>query len=493
MASDNKLKKWKKIVLSLSLISLILIVLMYGIKTYIAVVNVTPEYPKKGTIALPSFNSQVSEISLPVQVEIDTLEKNLANLIPKSFRQKFNIKVKNAKSAYLEPDLSFSNISLRAENNFLVIHANISGEVRGGAKFNPLPIGGGFWIRSGVKLSKNSSFTVKISPTINPNWQLTSSVNAYVNIPEAKIDRLGIRVDKEVQREINKVLKRDVPKKVNVYLSKIDVKKEAKKVWDQANRIEKITVEDYSIWLKTTPQGVIFKPFDLSDTNYLKTGVGVIIKTEAFIEKPSATPIPPLPKLKIKNDMKGFYVINLPVRATTAGINTIIAEKFDDFEANFENRIKFHIKDMSLDIVDDQMILGVSFEASKGLFAESAKGTIYLKGKIDYNNKTGILKVAELDYTAETNQIMEKLVTWLAKHLICKTIQERFIVDMNAELNKAKQTAIKALKEFKFSEGINVAITVDQLEMKELILNKDIFIVFNAKGSLSSEISQFKF
>ena len=277
------------------------------------------------------------------------------------------------------------------------------------------------------------------------------------------------------------------PKLIAELVKNLNLKAEVTKQWNNLHLSEKVN-QDPSIWIKTEPQSVSFKEFDLSDGENVQSGIGIKMFVDTCICKEApVVNFKPLPNLVIQDQIIDKFLISLPVQVSVDELNNTLQSKVRGKSLSIDENLKFIVNEINLSALGEKILVKVDFKTNKGSLLQGAKGILYLWGNIFYDQDSNNLKVVELDYDVETKNALLSTADSLLKPVLLKQIEERLSFPLDKQLKLAQDEANKYIKKIKLPPEIDANIEVKTIEVEKVVVtNNDIFLVLLADGNMSA-------
>ncbi|NES70689.1 MAG: DUF4403 family protein, partial [Okeania sp. SIO2D1] len=321
-------------------------------------------------------------------------------------------------------------------------------------------------------------------------WNIQPNLNVSTNLTKAEvpIKNIGtISIRSLLKKQVDKAINKEKPKLIAELVKNLNLKAEVTKQWNNLHLSEKVN-QDPSIWIKTEPQSVSFKEFDLSDGENVQSGIGIKMFVDTCIcQEVSAINFKPLPNLTFQEQIIDKFLINLPVQVSLDELNNTLQSKVRGKSLSIDENLKLIVNEINLSASGEKILVKVDFKTDKGSLLQGAKGVLYLWGKIFYDQASNNLKVVELDYDIDTKNTLISTADFLLQPVLLQQIEERLSFPLNQELNRAKDEANEYIQKIKLPSEIDANIEVKTIEVeKVVVINNDIFLVLVADGNMSA-------
>ncbi|NEQ40056.1 MAG: DUF4403 family protein [Okeania sp. SIO3I5] len=427
-----------------------------------------------------------SILNLPVKIPLSNIQKALNLNISKTFSGTETDLIDRLSNDKLTYEINRKDFSIGTQNNRITFSVPISGTARIKGKVNL-----GF-TKIPVSARTNIAGTIfgDLSLGIDNEWNIQPNLNVSTNLTKADvpIKNVGtISIRSLLKKQVDKAINKEKPKLIAELVKKLNLKAEVTKQWNNLHLSEKVN-QDPSIWIKTEPQSVSFKEFDLSDGENVQSGIGIKMFVDTCICKEAPVlNFKPLPNLVIQDQIIDKFLINLPVQVSVDELNNTLASKVRGKSLSIDENLKFIVNEINLSALGEKVLVKVDFKTDKGNFLQGAKGILYLWGKIFYEQDSNNLKVVELDYDVDTKNALLSTADSLLKPVLLRQIEERLSFPLEQELIRAKDEANKYIKKIKLPPEIDANIEVKTIEVEKVVVaNNDIFLVLLADGNMAA-------
>jgi len=195
-------------------------------------------------------------------------------------------------------------------------------------------------------------------------------------------------------------------------------------------------------WLAIAPEEAGIAPVTVRSDS-LRTVVRAVARTVFHAgQKPEVTPTP-LPQNTVPSGPDALR-IDLPVEADYGAIAAAIRKEFRIGEGGIRYPAtgRFFLRPTAVDVLSNGPDLVV-----RVAFSGSAKGVFYLAGTPVYDPATRVVSVPNLDYTAETKNLLLRLADWVGHDALRNDLRAKARIDLTAPLQRARQTVTASLNQ----------------------------------------------
>lgn len=448
--------------------------------------TIRPQPPESSTGYISKQERSKTILNLPVTLSVETLQTALNAEIPNTFAGTENDPTTVLSNDRLSYRVNRSEIRLGIENGKIIFSIPISGtaSIQGNvdASIVQIPVSGNAEVIGTI--------SGNFYPELDSQWNLDPNLNVSTHLTKADIvvnDITTIGVRTVLQEQLEKAIAREKPKFIAQIVKELNLKEKVEKPWQDLHLSEQINT-DPSIWIKIEPQRVSFQPFDLSDGETIKSGIGIETFIETCIcEEVSAIAPKPLPKLDIENAIANEFSIYLPVQASFEELNKTLKSQVSGKSFTIAENAQLTVNEIKVSTSDRKILAEVDFNAEQDNLR--AKGVLYLLGGIVYDRQSQALQVVDLDYDINTKNELLNAANWLVKPPVIKEIEKRLNFPLEQELEKAKSLANHHLKTLKIPSEIDASIEVEEIEIDSIfVANNNLYLMLLSRGNMSATL-----
>jgi len=425
-------------------------------------------------------------ISLPITIPLQELQEALAEKVPATFSgggEDFSDRLSNEGWDY---KIERGEINLEARENDILFVIPVSGR---GEVWGDLGRGGrGKPVRAQIDITGTLSGSLAIA--IDNQWNVKPDLSLSAHLSKAEIpmrrDR-SIDVRTPLTRQLNKKIEEKRPEFVAAIVERLDLKGKAERAWERLHTVRQIR-EIPAVWIRSEPQRIAFKPFDLADGLNIRTGMGIEVFLDTLVsEKAPKVDFKPLPDLLFQSDIPGRFSLYIPVRVSFDELNKSLKSNVSGRTFDLAGDASISVNEISLATLGQRVLVTIDFQANKGGFAERVKGKLYLLGRIHYDKASSTLSVIELDYDLNTKERVLSTAGWLLKPMLLEEIEKRLSFPVSEKLERAKNEANKTASALKMPEGFDADIEIHSIELDRVALTNNAFnFVLLADGTISA-------
>lgn len=450
-------------------ILLLLVALLFGYRT-LGTVFIAPAEPTGAPLSsvtelVPSTSRLALEASIPVSV----LQELLNQEAPTRFKGKQDQNLlRQMKDGWIEFDIERGNITMASDGKKLFVGTPLGGRVSAGGVLS-LPFIGDTPVRGTVDL--DAKVTGNLAPELEEDWTLEPNIVARLDIERANLNLANIAsvdisssLEKAIEPEIAKILAKLGPE-----LNKESGwKRSLTKIWGDLHRVEKIDREP-PFWVSIRPTGVVMSPLDYSDKTQIQAVFGIDVEVIAHLAEPPVPFYEPLSNLTVQEDLSPRSDLQIPAVIPLNVANEHIKQETIEIEMGDSDTLR--LSQIDLKVLDsNEVLVHADFSATRGLLRRKTEGVLLFRGKPMIDLETQQLAFSNLDFTLETQGILEKSAVWLLKPGLRNELAKALRFDFAKELGKVTESANEAFRQFERPEGLEGNIELENLKVEDVYL-----------------------
>jgi len=485
MSSEHTSRPGSRTIRIIAIILLLAAGAFFLVRWFFGIDTIRPQPPTAPPEYTVEPERSETTISLPITIPLKDLQETLAARVPAIFSgggEDFTDRLSNEAWDY---ELHRGEINLEAAQNDIIFTIPVSGigkvwgDLGRGKRGKP--------IRAQIDIEGTLSGSLAI--TIDNQWNVKPdlSLSAHLSKAEIPIGRnRSIDVRKQLTRQLTKQIEKKKPELVAAIVDRLDLKGKAEKAWERLHLVRQVR-EAPAVWIRSEPQSIVFKPFDLADGLNIRTGIGIEVLLDTLVSEKAPTVDPkPLPDLVLQRDIPGRFSLYIPIRVSFDELNKTLKSKTSGRTFDVAGDVSLKVNEISLATLAQRILVTIDFKANKGGFAERVKGKLYLLGRIHYDKVSSNLSVVELDYDLNTKETVLSAADWLLKPMLLEGIEKQLSFPVSKELDSAKNEANKIIGELKMPPEFAADIEIDSIKLDKVALTRNAFhFVLLADGTIS--------
>jgi hypothetical protein len=266
--------------------------------------------------------------------------------------------------------------------------------------------------------------------SVGENWRLTtrSQLKDYRWIQKPTIKLLGIKIN--VTKLADNILQKrrgDIQTIIDKAVrDELQLNKEVRKIWTDMQNPLRISKKPAELWLVPKPFSVATSPVR-GGKNAIIVPIRIAFRVGTKIgEKPLLAEREPLPRLMRRDSLAGESSLHVLTFVSYQDINRVLSETVKNDKINLSGR-KLTIKNAVISGGGKSLILKTDVTGI-------VNGTLYFRGKPNYDTLTNTLNVQNLDFDVQTRETLMKTADWLLHDSLRDTLQAVTVVPLSGEI-----------------------------------------------------------
>ncbi len=264
----------------------------------------------------------------------------------------------------------------------------------------------------------------------------------------------------------------------------IDLKKPIRKVWISLQKPIKISKKTPIIWIRPIPKSLAIGKIQ-GHAGYIRLNVKIGLTAETLIgEEPKYTISEKLPNIKTGQHIAPKCDLNVISKLHYDEINELATRLLEGKELEVAGE-KIKIKKATISGNGQQVVIELKV---RGDF----KGTIYLKGTPRYDLENRAIKIVNLGFDVNSEELLLSAAGWLIETETFKEqVADYLVFPLGDKLDQIPEIVHKALTNSKLSQKI--ALGLDSLQIapqKIAVRPDDLEILINAKAHITVELKK---
>jgi hypothetical protein len=425
--------------------------------------------PKPLTRPMENYATNLSDkrssIYIPVAIKISTLEKTV--------------------NAQLEGVL-YEDKDLR-DGDRMMIRATKAAPIKLGLDGQTISftVPAAIWVRydagiTVVDAQGKIAIDFKTAYNVKPDWSLSTQTTIanyrWLEKPVLKIAGINLPVGLLADLALQNMRKTIAGAIDEAVTTDLGIGKMVADTWKSMFRPTQISA-DYNTWLIVNPLGIGMTPIRVSADTMTTT---IVVEARPRITVGDAPPAfserPLPPYTQFSNQEPGFSIF-LPAEVSYTEAQRLAGKEIIG-ETYTSGKRAVTVEGIEIYGQGEEVILNLSMSGSYN-------GSVYLKGRPFYNAARNAIEVEGLDFTLETRNFLVKSGAWLLKSTLRKRLQESLDFYLRYNLEESRKALEKQLNEYSLAGGFRLQARVDQLDVGNVALRPDGFMVeINLKGNI---------
>jgi hypothetical protein len=429
-----------------------------------------PVAPAKNDADLPALAQPLSNIEVPVAVDLKNYFVQAENSVPSTYSDNQQ-PCEGVRYAYIFKRTPFA---ITGSNN--VINLKFIGSYGISAGYCPKCtslFGGGTQCAvpvisascgMGNQPLRRMLISYQSTIAIQPDYHLKSKTVLFP-LP-SPLDRCNVLF---MNIDITDRLIGLITDPLNKLGAQVDDKVSAYNIRPQIEQLWKTMSTEYKLpdmgYLSVNPQSVRISSFNLKGS-VLNFSVGISAKPVVTLSS-NPKPPTPLPNLSSYTPANGF------------NIYLDLVSKYDELSAYITKQIAGQTNEVAgkTFIVTDAKVYGTGKQVVIGIdFKGSNTGTVYLVGTPTYDANTHVLSFPDLTFDIQTRSWMIKAAKWMFNEKITRMIREKATYNFTQLLNDSKAKLQSQLSR-DMGNNIHSEVSINQLDIQNIYPSADKLIL----------------
>jgi hypothetical protein len=435
--------------------------------------EVKVEGPAK-TTREQTIEAPVSVLTIPIKLPLDEIKDMVNfNLEGKFLKEWFKVN-NEGDSLYLELE-RIAEAKMRWNNNklYTTFPIKVSGKfvkkVMGMRLTNPDPI------------EAEVILNMETAANLAPDWSLNTKTSLqsidWIKNPELKIAMLKIDIKKPIEEELLKNQDKLLKELDKVLKKEVKISKEIEKIWREIQKPIVLHKEEPAIYLLTegrdlaatlgtTPSGDIM----------INVRMEAIIRTmEGELPNIEFSTLPAMSQKALNKDSIQLFI---EARLPLPRANTLLNDAFSKQKLSFAG-YEISIRDSEIYATDDGIALRLDVSGA-------LKGTIYMVGKIDYDQDQNHFFVKDFKYDIATNNYLLESVNRLVYENLIEYVSSKLRFDASTLVGQIPELIENALSGSKISDKLELKIENFSMKPEQLVADRNAFQVIISSQSKAS-------
>ena len=337
---------------------------------------------------------------------------------------------------------------------------------------------------------------------INEEWKLVSKTRfefSWVEGPWIDTDahgepaRINLHpvIDLLAGWKVRKVL-HEYAERVDRALSKLEVRPHIEAAWRRMHQPVQMA-SNPPVWISVAPLSLGVGPprSEGGDLQFMPTLVAAL--RGHIGDKPSQSEdVPSLPQNR-EHPGSDQIEIQFPVLVEYRYLNAILEDRVIGRTFTFKNGAKVTVRSARIFAAGNRLVVRADFDAADvpGRLSSSASGTVYLTGRLVFDNRLCQLSVGEFDYEMATKDYLERVADWLVHDTFVRRVQERLVMDVSRTIGPIRDRVEKGFAGVELLRGMTLTAKVQELlvDPEPIVSEKGISILVRIRGSARVDVT----
>lgn len=308
----------------------------------------------------------------------------------------------------------------------------------------------------------------KVRPTVTPDWKIVADVH-YTGLSDALAENVGIGPlsikPRSILEGITQTLQRTLSEKVTKKLNeKFPLKSRVAEAWNAAQK-PLLLNRSYGAWLDLVPHELVLHPF-YAQNDRVRLTVGLASFADLTVgPEPSPRRPQPLPDLRLVNSSDRAFRVALNSDVFFKDLLSAAAPLLlnRNLGSNGKNVV---MKDLDIYGSGDRLMVTT-------ILTGDVDGTFLLTCRPQFDPKTNLFSVDDVDFDMQTRDLLLKTADWLLHGTIRRTIQEKLNMNLTERLNQARDMAGKAMARVRLADNLYFSGNISSIRLRGVAVQRD--------------------
>ncbi len=402
------------------------------------------------------FERRVSEINIPIQLDITELERSLNRQL----------------TGILYEDDTFEDgdkMKVRAEKD-----GEIGIQVAGMAITYQIPLK--LWIQYNLGIGRveaegNVNLEFRTAFAISPEWNMTTNTvlegHQWTERPRVRVGVVRLPVE-SIANIIIRRSEETIGQSIDGLVEEaFHLAQYVQDAWQQMFVPYQVS-EEYQTWLLVNPRDIGMTPIETREDQMTAT---IVVRSQPelrFGPEPAAEPVLALPAFSFRppdpNSVEGFSIY---VEATLSYADAERLTRQSLLGQRFEQGRR-HVVVENIELFGQGNNLIVNLQLSG-----SYNGSIYLSGEPVFNPNRNRIEIEDLEYTLDTKNFLLRSASWLIQGTLKRKLQENMDYLLDYNLQDAQRQMQEQLNGYEVAPGVTLDGSLSTLDLHNAYLTTD--------------------
>jgi hypothetical protein len=281
---------------------------------------------------------------------------------------------------------------------------------------------------------------------INPNWTPKITFHPASVQPDGacKLSIFNVHVENNIAGFAQNAINNSEGNAQTGLANSLDLPEKANRAWRALESPIKVTP---SVWLSVHPQEIGILPFTATPSAITAGMQLSALPVLQYGDQPPASDVQPLPTPK-PLPASNSYFISMPVQTDYSIVEKSIEDalKIHNGGIRYPPTGKNYVTVTGVDVYAYGAAAVVRLDLKiHGIFGPSA--TVYLSGTPTFNTLTNTISFPDLDFTADSKNILLRIAIWLEQGAFRDDLRSRASFDLTPYVVQARRQVLKALNQ----------------------------------------------
>lgn len=409
----------------------------------------------------PDYQPQPSTISLPLEMDIKTVEKMLNKQLSGLIYEDNSLD-NNGGDNLMVKAWKKEDIKISFNNDLLTYRVPLKLWIKAGWKIEKF----GYAISDYREINAEIALKFHTKLMLNPDWSITTQTGSdgyeWLSAPVIKVGPVDVPITYIAslildynQKTISSAIDNGIRQSLNL-------RSYAQQAWTDMQTPINLSPE-YNLWLTVQPTEALAMPISGKNGKIRQVAAFRSLLLCSIGKQPLVKVNPQLPVLKITSTLADNTVINLVADVPYAFIDSI--SRHNLLGKTFsEGKRSITINELSVFGNDNSMIVQTTVSGS-------INGKLYFSGKPVYNKADSTIRISSFDFEVKTKNALVKSAGWLVKSGIVGSVAKRLVYPVGDKLRETQFAIQKNIAHYNLANGFFLSGKIDHLDVQQLYLS----------------------
>lgn len=412
------------------------------------------------TYLTPDYNPQPSIISLPLEMDIKTVEKMLNKQLSGLIYEDKSLD-DNGGDNLMYKAWKKEDIKIAFNNDLLTYRVPLKLWIKAGWKIEKF----GYSVSDYREINAEIALKFHTKLTLNPDWSISTQTVSdgyeWLSSPVLKVGPVDIPITYIANLILNYNQKTISTAIDNGMKESLNLRNYAQQAWTDIQAPMNLSPE-YNFWLTVQPTEALAMPIAGKNGKIRQVAAIRSLLMCSVGKQPTVKTNPQLPNLKITNTLADNTVMNLVADVPYAFIDSISRKNLLG-KTFSEGKRSITIREISVFGNDNSMIIQTTVSGS-------INGKLYFSGKPVYNKTDSTIRINDFDFEVKTKNAMVKSASWLVKTGIVGSVAKRLVYPVGGMIRETQDAIQKNLTHYELANGFYLTGKIDHMDLQQLYL-----------------------
>jgi hypothetical protein len=448
------------------------------------------------------FSGRQSQVVVTARLPFSTIQHEADRAVPQGAHREYTVAdSRDLRNVRVKPNLDRDPISLEPAVNSAPPKMQLASRLHG-----TVEVSGEKRVRANLILTKidqwvrmtqpdigvNAEISGWISPGVDANWKFIHQEHLDVNVTQAEFKMFGVfpvSIKEQVQERLNSATPNMIKTALDSIGDKLALRSEVDKLWRELYKPIEISTDPRG-YVLLTPQRMRLQQIAFDNPKYLTIRAAVDGKTETLIQEQAPSERTPalLPDLVTESSIAPSFHVTVPVSITLSEVNRSLKGQLGS-QIRLAEGETIVVKDCELNANGVALDLKLDIVAASEQTPRQVAGTIFLKSSVVFDNNSRQIRLQGVDFSVETKSMLANTASWLLNDGICRRIEDRFSVDVDAEVKRAQSEVNRCYSSARLGQEVTLSPRLDAVRFGGVSVGDEVLVLeLDLGGDMLCEI-----